>query len=215
MQLKFNRTSASVPAVLTPIDEQPDYRSKLDALERLNSQLRAVQAEKDKLLALQNGASKSRTSGLDALAQSYLDGGPADFYTRTREERFTTLNRQYRSLYGAIEVTERDLRALRVHLSVKTAAEQKKLFIAHARLTLQGMLLMQIGNGGIEALCQQRKDLGYTETFHPVGIPWPQWGGIKEENSVWSMMLREFLEMEVITAVEHHRITQGFMQFEP
>lgn len=208
--LKFKKNTTDID--LKPIDKQPEYRSKLDLVDRLKTQQREVQAEKDTVLEVLNSACTSRTSGLSPLTQNYLEGGRADVDMRTRQEKLATLNRQFNALSQAIEVAEKDLQAIRLDLSAKTAAEQKSLFIAHARIVLEGMLLMQKGNESVEELCQQRKDLGYAEVFHPVGIQWPQWGSPTEENSVWRMILREFLEAEIITGAEHHRLINGHLE---
>ncbi|NGZ04309.1 MAG: hypothetical protein CV090_14815 [Nitrospira sp. WS238] len=193
---------------LPPLDDHPEYRPKVALVNRLKTELNAKSSERTQLLNRKN--STAHKSVVEVLSAQYLEGTPTVDARFSLDETITSLSNHIRALVPALEQAEKEERRLRIKVSIETAEEQKGLVREHARTVLQGLLLIQQGNKGIERLCQARKDLGYTEYFHPVGLSdWNEWGNMEDSTSRWSMMLREFLEAGYITTAEHHRLTHG------
>lgn len=211
----LTRPSKSLSAI-KPIDEHPDYQAVHEVVDRLKRERNTVAAEKTDLI---NRANAYRRPAVEVLSAAYLRGArpSLDEDGIVINEKIGELSLRFNALTLAIETAEKEVTTVRHRLSAETAKEQASDYRSSARRVLFGMLLIQQGNSEIMDLAETRKELGYNEVFTAVGLsPWPQWGDPKEESSYWRMILKEFLEVGHISAVEHNRLINGLlMGFEP
>ncbi|THJ23579.1 MAG: hypothetical protein CAF45_007855 [Nitrospira sp. CG24E] len=195
-----------IAAPLIPIDEQPDYREKLDLLARLKVELRSVTAEREQAASRVNHT--SRTPVVDGMVQQYLEGHaitPDIGYQQRLEE----LANKYRALLKAIDQTERELTTIRFRLSAVTAEDQKAEVREHARDALRGLLIVQRAQAALKQLCLDRRDRGYFETFRHCVVPGTDMGELQDPNSVLRIVLQEFRDAEYLTEGEHRRLASG------
>lgn len=211
----LTRPSKSLSAI-KPIDEHPGYQAVHEVVDRLKRERNTVAAEKTDLI---NRANAYRRPAVEVLSAAYLRGArpSLDEDGIVINEKIGELSLRFNALTLAIETAEKEVTTVRHRLSAETAKEQASDYRSSARRVLFGMLLIQQGNSEIMDLAETRKELGYNEVFTAVGLsPWPQWGDPKEESSYWRMILKEFLEVGHISAVEHNRLINGLlMGFEP
>ncbi len=211
----LNRTVKSQPAIM-PIEEYPEYRSVQEVVDRLKRERDAIAAEKTDLI---NRANQYRRPSVEILSAAYLRGPRPSLEEDgiSSSKRIGELGLRFNALTLAIQTAERKVNEVRWRLSGDTAKEQASSYRSYAREVLLGMLKIQQGNSQITDMMENRKELGYSEIFTPVGLsPWPLWGDPKEESSVWRMILKQFLEAGHISPAEHNRIISGLlMDFEP
>lgn len=201
--------------VLQPIENHPEYREKLAVVDRLKKELNLLT---DEQTALVNRANQYRRPSVQVMADAYLSGDDLDPSPDLieRNRKINDLRLRITALYLAVEQAEKDLRCAQMKVSAAIDKEQAASVRSAARIVIGGMLAAQRGNEQICALIQERRDLGYATSFHPVGFsPWPHWGNPKEESSLWRFILREFVEAGYITPSEQNRIHNGILTFEP
>lgn len=194
---------------LTPIEDHPDYQSRQMVVDRLNSELNALSKEQTDII---NRANQFRRAPVEVLSAAYLSGAhpPLDEDRTAISKRLNELSFRSRAVRLALQRAEQDVNEVRFRLSEKTAQEQALQYRTYVRRALSAMLALHRANTDISDLGENRRMLGYTGTFVPVGLsPWPYWGALEDESSLWRILLKEFLEQGHISEGEYRRIING------
>lgn len=204
----LNRETKTMTA-LRPIEDHPDYQSRQVVADRLKGELNSLAKEQTDII---NRANEFRRSPVEVLSASYLSHAhpPMNEERTAISARLNELSFRSRAVRLAIERAERDVTEVRYRLSAETAQEQAPQYRAYVRRAISAMLDLHQANTDIANLGETRRMLGYTAAFTPVGLsPWPYWGDLKEESSVWRINLKEFWEQGHISDGEYNRIISG------
>lgn len=213
----FEKKKESVPpqVSLQPISAFPEFRTQEDLVNKLKGELNRLSKEKVDAIDRLNAWRQPR---VQVIAEQYMTGvDSVDLAARPHLGKvLDDLSLKINALRLAIQEAEKKLESIRYKLSAVTAEEQRPIVRMARRRVLAAMLQLQAANSDIVALNDGRFMLGYNLAFSPAGLsPWPYWGDPKQENSVWRMILNEFLDAGDISPVELHRIINGVPSFDP
>lgn len=211
---KKAKESAQPQGSLQPISEFPEFRTQEELVNKLKGELNRISKEKTAVIDRLNAWRQPR---VEVIAEQYMAGvDVVDLAARPHLGKvLDDLSLKINALRLAIQEAEKKLEAIRYKLSGVTADEQRPIVRMARRRVLAAMLQLQAANSDIVALNDERFRLGFNTAFSPAGLsPWPYWGDPKQENSVWRMILSEFLDAGDISPVEHHRIVNGVPSFD-
>lgn len=212
---KKTKESALPQGSLQLISAFPEFRTQEELVDKLKGELNRISKEKTAAIHRLNTWRQPR---VEVIAEQYMTGADSvDIAARPYLGKvLDDLNLKINALTLAIQEAEKKLESIRHKLSAVTADEQRPIVRMARRRVLAAMLQLQAANSDIAAINEERLLLGYNVAFSPAGLsPWPYWGDPKQENSVWRMILNEFLDAGDISPVEHHRIINGVPSFDP